>query len=227
MGQRRRHERSGPRHLAAHRRLPVLVGTAALAALGFSLVAPSAQAVDGGQDANRQAALVLAAESQDQAASRGLVRSDDTTDQSAQAASAVAQSQARAHTLAEVAAQQAAAAAAQGAGAPAATPSPAPAPAFPATADGYRAYARSKVGAAEFSCLNPLWTKESGWRATAKNPSSTAYGIAQLLDSTWRYTGVAKTSDGFRQVDAGLAYLGAAYGSPCAAWSHEKSKGWY
>ena len=224
MGERRRHERSGPRHISPTGRLTFLVGTAALGAIGFSVLAPSANA-DGapGGVANRQAALVLAAESQDSTASGGATRTDDTTDQSAQAAAAVAQSQARAHTLAEAAAAEQTAQAAAG------TPSaaPAPAPAFPATADGYRAYARSKVGAAQFSCLNPLWTKESGWRATAKNPSSTAYGIAQLLDATWRYTGVGKTSDGFRQVDAGLAYLAAAYGSPCAAWSHEKSHGWY
>jgi membrane-bound lytic murein transglycosylase MltF len=99
---------------------------------------------------------------------------------------------------------------------------------LPATPDGYKAYALAKVGAAQFSCLNLLWTRESHWQSSARNPASTAYGIAQLLDSTWRYTGVAKTSDGFRQVDAGLAYVNRAYpGGPCGAWAHEKSVGWY
>jgi len=99
---------------------------------------------------------------------------------------------------------------------------------LPATPDGYRAYALAKVGAAQFGCLNPLWNRESRWRSDAHNPTSSAYGIAQLLDSTWRYTGVAKTPDGFRQVDAGLAYLKRAYaGGPCGAWAHEKSVGWY
>ena len=41
----------------------------------------------------------------------------------------------------------------------------------------------------EFTCLENLWGKESGWNPNAQNPSSTAYGIAQFLDSTWAGTG--------------------------------------
>lgn len=212
MGQRRSGgRRSGPRQLSPHGRLTVLVGTAALGAIGFSVLAPSAQAVDAADPrANRQAALILAEESAQQQAGD----TDQTT--SPQAASAVAKDQARAHALAAAAATSDAQA------------GPAPAPTFPATSDGYRAYAKSRIGAAQFSCLDPLWTRESGWRSTAHNPSSSAYGIAQLLDSTWSFTGVTKTSDGFRQVDAGLAYLREAYpAGPCSAWAHEKSQGWY
>ncbi len=32
---------------------------------------------------------------------------------------------------------------------------------------------------AQFSCLDSLWTKESGWDYTADNPGSSAYGIPQ------------------------------------------------
>jgi membrane-bound lytic murein transglycosylase MltF len=86
----------------------------------------------------------------------------------------------------------------------------------------------TKVGSSsEFSCLESLWGKESGWNPNAQNPSSTAYGIPQFLDSTWKGTGIAKTSDGYRQIDAGLIYIENRFGSPCAAWSHSQSKGWY
>ncbi len=35
----------------------------------------------------------------------------------------------------------------------------------------------------EWSALAKLWGKESGWRHTADNPKSTAYGIAQVLNT--------------------------------------------
>jgi hypothetical protein len=97
----------------------------------------------------------------------------------------------------------------------------------PAGPNAYRAYAQSKVSAAQFSCLDALWTKESGWRATARNPHSTAYGIPQLLDSTWAATGIRMTSNGYRQVDAGLIYISAAYGTPCSALAHSEATNWY
>jgi hypothetical protein len=99
--------------------------------------------------------------------------------------------------------------------------------AAPAPAGSYQDYALSKVGGSEFSCLDSLWGKESRWNPNAQNPNSTAYGIPQFLDSTWASTGIAKTSDGYRQIDAGLIYIEKAYGSPCAAWGHSQSTGWY
>jgi hypothetical protein len=92
----------------------------------------------------------------------------------------------------------------------------------------YKEYAMGQVGSSsEFSCLENLWGKESGWNPNAQNPSSTAYGIAQFLNSTWAGTGIAKTSDGYKQIDAGLIYIEKAYGSPCGAWSKSQSSGWY
>ncbi|MCF6736430.1 transglycosylase SLT domain-containing protein, partial [Blastococcus sp. KM273129] len=97
-----------------------------------------------------------------------------------------------------------------------------------APAGSFKEYAMGKVGSAsEFSCLESLWGKESGWNPDAQNPRSTAYGIAQFLDSTWAGTGIAKTSDGYRQIDAGLIYINNRYGSPCGAWAHSQSVGWY
>lgn len=93
----------------------------------------------------------------------------------------------------------------------------------------YQSYALQKLGgdAAQFSCLEKLWGKESGWNPNAQNPSSTAYGIPQFLNSTWAGTGIAKTSDGYRQIDAGLIYIEQRYGSPCGAWSQSQANGWY
>jgi hypothetical protein len=80
----------------------------------------------------------------------------------------------------------------------------------------------------QFSCLDSLWTKESRWKVSADNPSSTAYGIPQALPgnrmaaygSDWRTNPVV-------QIKWGLDYIENTYGSPCSAWSHSKAKGWY
>jgi transglycosylase-like protein with SLT domain len=93
----------------------------------------------------------------------------------------------------------------------------------------YQAYALGKLGGntTQSTCLNQLWQRESGWNPNAQNPSSTAYGIAQFLNSTWAGTGIAKTSDPYRQIDAGLIYIQKRYGTPCKAWAFWQSHKWY
>ena len=110
-----------------------------------------------------------------------------------------------------------------------AAPAAAPAPAAAAPAGSFQEYALAQLGGdgGQFSCLESLWGKESGWNPDAQNPTSTAYGIAQFLDSTWASTGIAKTSDGYRQIDAGLIYINSRYGSPCGAWQHSQANNWY
>jgi hypothetical protein len=242
--------------LGRGRRLGFLLGAATLGAVGVAVIAPHASATTVTADsvARNAAASLLSIE---QPASRGTVRApiaqDDTTQSPAgQAAIDLARSRVRAlndpHNHHPAAASAAAPAsltrtssAASNTRTPRATPStarpthalapdtatePSP-PAGPAGPDAYRAYAKSKVSAAQFSCLDALWTKESGWRATAQNPHSTAYGIPQLLDSTWAATGIRMTSNGYRQVDAGLVYISAAYGTPCSALAHSEATNWY
>jgi flagellar motor protein MotB len=83
-------------------------------------------------------------------------------------------------------------------------------------------------GSGEFSCLNALWNRESGWDVHATNSSSGAYGIPQALPgskmaeygSDWR-------DNPATQIAWGLAYIDAKYGSPCAAWDTARSQGWY
>jgi hypothetical protein len=82
---------------------------------------------------------------------------------------------------------------------------------------------------AEWTALEDLWTRESGWNPHAKNPTSTAYGIAQFLDDTWAGYGISKTSDARLQVKAGLRYIAARYGTPSNALAFwlRQSPHWY
>lgn len=80
----------------------------------------------------------------------------------------------------------------------------------------------------------PFWSatdwivnKESTWNPTAQNPSSTAFGLFQFLDSTWAETGVAKTSDPALQAAAGATYIKKRYGDPVKAKAFWEQNGWY
>jgi hypothetical protein len=82
--------------------------------------------------------------------------------------------------------------------------------------------------AGQFSCLDSLWERESGWNVSADNPSSGAYGIPQALPgSKMSSAGSDWQTDPATQIRWGLSYIGATYGSPCGAWSHEVADGWY
>jgi hypothetical protein len=80
----------------------------------------------------------------------------------------------------------------------------------------------------QFSCLSPLWEHESGWSVTAENPSSGAYGIPQALPGSQMATaGGDWHTNAATQIKWGLTYIQDRYGSPCGAWGHEQSAGWY
>lgn len=72
---------------------------------------------------------------------------------------------------------------------------------------------------AEWEALNQLIGHESSWNPNAQNPSSTAYGLFQFLDSTWAGVGGSKTSDPYQQAIYGGRYIKQRYGSPSAAWA--------
>lgn len=79
----------------------------------------------------------------------------------------------------------------------------------------------------EWSCLNPLWERESGWRWNAANASG-AYGIPQALPGSKMATaGADWQTNPATQIKWGLGYIQSRYGTPCSAWSHEQSFGWY
>jgi hypothetical protein len=80
---------------------------------------------------------------------------------------------------------------------------------------------------AQWDALNSLVMSESGWSNTAQNPTSTAYGIGQFLDSTWATVGAQKTSDPTAQIAAMFAYIRQRYGDPISAWAFKQSHNWY
>lgn len=80
-------------------------------------------------------------------------------------------------------------------------------------------------------CLVPLWNQESGWNQFAENASG-AYGIPQALpyskmpQAAWPAS-AGGSSDPSAQISWGLGYIKGTYGTPCNAWGHEQSFGWY
>ena len=80
----------------------------------------------------------------------------------------------------------------------------------------------------QFSCLDALWNRESGWNVHASNTTSGAYGIPQAVPgSKMASAGPDWESNAATQIRWGLTYIKSTYGSPCAAWSHSQATGWY
>ena len=88
--------------------------------------------------------------------------------------------------------------------------------------------ARELLTTKQFKCFNALMSKESAWQ-DKDNPTSSASGVGQLLDGTYRNLGMKRSNSTVAQTIAALAYIGRKYGSggPCAAWNHFKRKNFY
>jgi hypothetical protein len=115
------------------------------------------------------------------------------------------------------------------AGATTSNPVAAGPPPSPGTAQSiaYNMLASFGFGTSQFSCLDPLWTQESGWRYNAANASG-AYGIPQALPgSKMASAGADWQTNPATQIKWGLGYIKGQYGDPCGAWSHEQAYGWY
>lgn len=79
----------------------------------------------------------------------------------------------------------------------------------------------------QFACLVSLWNRESGWRVNAAN-SSGAYGIPQALPgSKMASAGADWQTNPATQIAWGLGYIAGRYSTPCGAWGHSESNGWY
>ena len=80
----------------------------------------------------------------------------------------------------------------------------------------------------QWACLSNLWNHESGWRTTAGNQSSGAYGIPQALPGSKMATaGADWRTNPETQIEWGLGYIKGRYGSPCNAWAHWLNSNWY
>jgi hypothetical protein len=102
-----------------------------------------------------------------------------------------------------------------------AKPSPKPKQSLPTGSVGeYQAWAKARVSASQWPCLRELWDRESGWDPTSDNPTSSAYGIPQII-------GMKPGTGWKRQIERGLSYIDHRYGTPCSALAAHDSKGWY
>ena len=89
------------------------------------------------------------------------------------------------------------------------------------TTDMYKLYAHSRViNYKEFQCLNQIITKENrSWDVSARNGSH--YGLGQMR-STWY-----RDLDGYRQIDATIAYITKRYNTMCNAWRFHTQRNYY
>lgn len=92
-------------------------------------------------------------------------------------------------------------------------------------------YAKQEViktwSEAEWEAFNKIIKKESGWKPTAQNPDSTAYGLGQFLDSTWETVGCEKTDVAEVQIDCTILYIKDRYETPNKALEFHRQNNWY
>lgn len=84
-----------------------------------------------------------------------------------------------------------------------------------------------KWGNGFWESFNNIIQHESEWDCNSKNPTSSAYGLGQLLDSTRKWLKMEKTSDCYIQVDQAITYISKVYGEPNEAWRIWQTKRWY
>ncbi|HEY3957791.1 MAG TPA: hypothetical protein VGM53_30865 [Streptosporangiaceae bacterium] len=110
------------------------------------------------------------------------------------------------------------------------TTGPAAAPPNPGTAQSIAYNMLSSFGwspGTYFSCLNNIWTRESGWMYNAENPSG-AYGIPQALPgSKMASAGADWMTNPATQIKWGLGYIKSVYGDPCSAWAFWQGHDYY
>lgn len=104
-----------------------------------------------------------------------------------------------------------------------------PTPTNPSEAQalGHQMMLAAGFGDDQWPCLYNLWMRESGWKTTAGNPSSGAYGIPQALPGS--KMGPGWQTDAAAQISWGLGYIRGRYQTPCGAWDafNSRSPHWY
>ncbi|GAA5072672.1 hypothetical protein GCM10023259_072770 [Thermocatellispora tengchongensis] len=86
----------------------------------------------------------------------------------------------------------------------------------------------ARWGEDQWGCLEKLWDKESHWNERAMNRYSGAYGIPQALPGTkMASAGSDWQTNPATQIKWGLGYIAGRYKTPCGAWAHSQSVGWY
>ena len=99
--------------------------------------------------------------------------------------------------------------------------------AAPAASGSWQSITASLAGSSA-GCLNGIIERESGGRVHASNAGSGAYGIPQALPgSKMASAGADWATNPVTQIRWMIGYINATYGSPCAAWAHERAAGTY
>lgn len=78
----------------------------------------------------------------------------------------------------------------------------------------------------QFRAWDALINAESSWNPSAQNPTSTAFGLGQFLDSTWKSYG-SKTADPALQLQYMAKYIEDRYGTPQKALAFHQNRNWY
>ncbi len=84
-----------------------------------------------------------------------------------------------------------------------------------------------KWNESQWEAFDLLIRKESGWNHLAQNPSSSAFGYGQFLNSTWKLVGCSKSYDPDVQIDCAVKYVENTYGTPKAAINFHLRNNWY
>lgn len=79
---------------------------------------------------------------------------------------------------------------------------------------------------AQFAAWDALINAESSWNPSAQNPTSTAFGLGQFLNGTWKPYG-AKTADPGTQLAYMARYIKDRYGDPIRALGFHGRENWY
>jgi hypothetical protein len=69
--------------------------------------------------------------------------------------------------------------------------------------------------------------EDATWDPLAKNPTSTAFGIGQFLDTTWASVGLTKQLDPLAQIDAMGTYIAQRYTDPTRAKAFWQANHYY
>lgn len=199
---------------------------------GTAALSLSTDLSSSGADAVRSASKAIAAQKKKEAAQKRAAEERAAAEAAEKRAAEEAAAEKRAAE--EAAAERAAAErAAEEQAASRSSQRQAPAPSAPVSSGDARSIARSMLasygwGDDQWGCLDSLWMRESGWNHTAMNPSSGAYGIPQSLPgSKMASVGADWQTNPATQIQWGLGYISGRYGTPCGAWAHSESVGWY
>lgn len=85
----------------------------------------------------------------------------------------------------------------------------------------------TKLSIDQWRAMYRIAYKESSWRSTLRNKRSTAYGLFQFLNQTWKDVGIPKTNCPYCQAEGAILYIKQRYKTPTRALQFHNSRGWY